>query len=325
MKLARSTVGRTVVFYGLFLAFASVSNATVTVSNPDTLGRLYLDISGTIQEDDFGIFKSQVEAHPDPKRTIIRLQSGGGAAYASLNIGYLIHQKGLSTYVPKGASCASGCALIWLAGSPRVAGDNSVIGFHYAFNGYGQPGGQVNAQIGAYLKDLGLGNDAIAWITEKGSEGLNYLTPEIAQRYRMYYYSPASLPIPEAPPPVLPQLPKPVVPVMVPAWDKVLDPTLPGNACLASGKIKVNSFVSVRAGPGVQYREIGRVYNGQDLVLCDNPHGGWYPVVYIPGGDAYTDKRCFSGDLTKWTTKHPYVGSCPAGWVSQTFVTDLAG
>jgi hypothetical protein len=39
--------------------------------------------------------------------------------------------------------------------------------------------------------------------------------------------------------------------VMVPAWDNDLDPALPGNACGASGEIKVDSFVSVRAGPGV--------------------------------------------------------------------------
>jgi hypothetical protein len=65
--------------------------------------------------------------------------------------------------------------------------------------------------------------------------------------------------------------------------------------------------------------------NGQHLVLCDNPHDGWYPIVYITGGDAYSDKRCWSGDLTKWTTKHAYAGPCRSGWVSKTFVVNITG
>jgi hypothetical protein len=115
------------------------------------------------------------------------------------------------------------------------------------------------------------------------------------------------------------------VPVMVPAWDTVLDPSLPGNACGASGEIKVNSFVSVRAGPGIRYRELDRVLNGQRLVLCDNPRNGWYPVVYVPGGNAYEDKTCWSGDPTKWTTKHRYSGPCHSGWVSKNFLVNVAG
>jgi hypothetical protein len=115
------------------------------------------------------------------------------------------------------------------------------------------------------------------------------------------------------------------VSVMVPAWDDVRDPLLPGNACGAGGEIKVNSFVSVRAGPGIRYRELDRVLNGRRLVLCDNPHRSWYPIVYVPGRDAYEDKKCFSGDLIKWKTWHQYRGPCRSGWVSKNFVGNVAG
>jgi hypothetical protein len=114
------------------------------------------------------------------------------------------------------------------------------------------------------------------------------------------------------------------VPVMVPPWADIFDPALPGNACGGSGEIKVNSFVSVRAGPGTHYRELDRVLNGQRLVLCDN-HNGWFSVVYVPGGNAYEDKKCFPGDLTKWKTGRQYRGPCRSGWVSKNFVVNIAG
>jgi hypothetical protein len=189
-------------------ALTSTSDAAVTVSSPDSFGRIYLDISGEIQDSDYETFKTQVESNPDSKRAVVRLQSIGGAAYASLEIGKLIYRRKLSTYVPKGALCASGCALIWLAGTPRIADlADSRIGFHHAFNRKdGRPGGQINALLGAYLKNLGLNDDAISWMTEKGSEDLNYLTPETAQQYHIDYYPPSSLPEP-SPGPTYPSQP----------------------------------------------------------------------------------------------------------------------
>jgi hypothetical protein len=39
--------------------------------------------------------------------------------------------------------------------------------------------------LGAYLGKLGLSYDAIMWITEKGPDEINWLTPELARKYNI--------------------------------------------------------------------------------------------------------------------------------------------
>jgi hypothetical protein len=119
-----------------------------------------------------------------------------------------------------------------------------------------------------------------------------------------------------------------VVPVTVPPWDDALDPDNPGNACGSSGTIEIATFVSVRAGPGTRYREVDRVLNGQKLVICDDQHyhDGWFPVVYIHGGNAYAEKRCWRREMADHHLPlHPYLGPCRSGWVNKNFVGNLAG
>jgi hypothetical protein len=110
------------------------------------------------------------------------------------------------------------------------------------------------------------------------------------------------------------------VPVMV-----YPDPeNIEAQVCASSGTIKVNSFVSVRTGPGVGFNEIDRVYNGQDFAICDN-HNGWYGIVYVPGGQAYGTVRCSLDIKFKKNNEQPYNGSCAHGWISKNFITNLAG
>jgi hypothetical protein len=72
--------------------------------------------------------------------------------------------------------------LIWLAGTPRTVGDAPRIGFHAIYNPTtGQPTGDGNAIVGAYLRDLGIGYKAIAVMTRKGPASVEWLTPELAK------------------------------------------------------------------------------------------------------------------------------------------------
>lgn len=59
---------------------------------------------------------------------VVQLVSGGGDLYTALNIGFLIHNKGLTTYVPKGYACASACGYIFLGGKYRIL--RGSIGMH---------------------------------------------------------------------------------------------------------------------------------------------------------------------------------------------------
>jgi Putative peptidoglycan binding domain len=199
---------RPIVFFWLIAVFAFVSAcnaATITVNPPDAFGRVFIDIVGTLQPGDQSTFAAGLGSNPDRKRVIVRLWSDGGELYTALSIGEIIYDAGVPTFVPIGGTCASGCALVWLAGRPRLNDGGSFIGFHSSYNRFDlQPRGQPNALLGAYLKKLGFSYDAIAWMTERGATSMNWLTADAAQKYGITYAPLDSLPRPE-PPPSLPQ------------------------------------------------------------------------------------------------------------------------
>lgn len=59
--------------------------------------------------------------------------SPGGNLYEGLQIASILHDKGLSTYIPEGASCESSCANIFLGGVHRLA--LGEIGVHQFYSG----------------------------------------------------------------------------------------------------------------------------------------------------------------------------------------------
>jgi hypothetical protein len=183
--------------------------ATITVHKPDGEGRVFVDVVGPINDDDFKTFKEKTEqiypigsGYPN-KQVIVTLISHGGHAKAGLLISDWIRKRGMSTFVPGDRTCASACALIWLAGRPRNVGNNSLIGFHAAFNPKTrQETGIGNAVIGGYLRDLGFGYDAIAFMTRAGPTSVEWLTPDRAKEFRVTWamlQPPRAIPIPAQP------------------------------------------------------------------------------------------------------------------------------
>jgi hypothetical protein len=96
------------------------------------------------------------------------------------------------------------------------------------------------------------------------------------------------------------------------------------DACGSSGRIvglnpRGDGFLSVRSGPGGKpYREIDRLYNGSEVILCDE-RGPWLGVVY--GESSAGD--CGLG--TPWPVRKPYAGPCRFGWVHSRYVQMVAG
>jgi len=159
--------------------------ATITVHEPDGEGRVFVDVVGQINDEDFKTFKDKTDQiYPigpalPKKQLIVTLMSYGGRAGAALQIADWIRKRGMSTFVPGNRTCASACALIWLAGRPRMVGDNPYIGFHAVFDPKTRhETGTGNAVVGAYLRDLGLGYDAIAFMTRAGPTSVEWLTPD---------------------------------------------------------------------------------------------------------------------------------------------------
>ena len=131
---------------------------------------------------------------------IVTLMSYGGSINPALQIGDLIRKRGMSTFVPGDRTCTSACALIWLAGVPRTVGDTPQIGFHAAYDPTTrQETGVGNAVVGAYLRDLGVGYKAIAFMTRKGPTSVEWLTPDLAKELGVAWamlQPPRAIPIP---------------------------------------------------------------------------------------------------------------------------------
>lgn len=134
-----------------------------------------ITLSGEIDDGDDKRFAALAARHP---QAAVYLDSIGGNVDEGLKIAKLIRQKGYPTVVMDGNTCASMCAIIWLAGSTRYADDSAEIGFHAAYyeeDGETRESGSGNAVLGAFLGSLGLSDDTIIYFTEAAPESMTWL------------------------------------------------------------------------------------------------------------------------------------------------------
>jgi predicted metalloprotease len=165
-------------------------SAAITVHAPDAEGRVFVDLVGTINDEDFKTFKEKTDqiypigAGHTNKQMIVTLVSYGGHIGPALQIGEHIRKRGMSTFVPGDRTCASACALIWLAGKQRTVGDTPQIGFHASYDpSTRRETGAGNAVVGAYLRDLGIDYKAIVFMTRASPTSVEWLTPDLAKQY----------------------------------------------------------------------------------------------------------------------------------------------
>lgn len=96
------------------------------------------------------------------------------------------------------------------------------------------------------------------------------------------------------------------------------------DGCGAVGQVegvdpRGDGFLSVRSGPGGSpYREIARLFNGQQVYICSR-RGAWYGVVYNSPEIATVD----CGVATSRDAPQPYTGPCPYGWVHSRYVRPI--
>src|SRR5262249_25625745 len=111
----------------LFAAVSSAKAADIRVDNSRAGKPPIVLISGEIELGDGEQFSSLVAGL---QNAIVALESPGGNMLASVQIGMNIRDKRFTTVVPDQVICASGCALIWLAGVKRYVWSTAKIGFH---------------------------------------------------------------------------------------------------------------------------------------------------------------------------------------------------
>jgi hypothetical protein len=210
----------------IMLAEGSSMAATITVHAFDGEGRVFVDVVGRIDDGDFEAFKEKTDqiypigtSHPK-KQVIVTLVSHGGLIGPAMQIGELVRKRGMWTFVPGDRTCASACALIWVAGWLRTVGNTPQIGFHAAYDeNTRRETGAGNAVIGAYLRDLGFGYNAIYFMTRKGPTNLEWLTPDLAEEVGVAWLMlqpPRAIPIP----PQQPSLHPPPLEIIA-AWCKL--------------------------------------------------------------------------------------------------------
>lgn len=145
---------------------ATIPAANASEIKAETVDDLnVISISGDIELGDDKKFNRIALGYDE---AVVVLESNGGNLSAALEIGKSIHLKGFSTYVFDGSTCASSCALIWIAGLKRFVSKSSHIGFHASYlevDGRQEQTGVGNAIVGRYLTLLNLPEKAVIFAT----------------------------------------------------------------------------------------------------------------------------------------------------------------
>ena len=174
-RLIRGACAALVAAAALGAAPASAGIAHSTLAD----GTEGIYVTGEIQLGDDAAFRDITGRFPD---AVVFLESPGGTVIPALEIGRLVRERGYRTVVIEGGTCASSCALIWLAGAPRHLAPGARVGFH-ASSTQGEDGrlvesGLSNAFVGYYLSKLELSESAVVFATMTSPYALNWLTAE---------------------------------------------------------------------------------------------------------------------------------------------------
>lgn len=173
--------------FALVLAVAAApASAATLMSTTMADGTPVIAMTGLIAVGDKEAFLLEMTTKPTPRALI--LSGDGGDVIVAMQIGE--NARNLKTIVPAGYSCVSACALIWLAGNPRVRETGAEIGFHALYvtkNGVKTVSAPGNALLGAYLTILGFKPEAIIHMAEAGVDTITPLKPEDRARYGITY------------------------------------------------------------------------------------------------------------------------------------------
>ena len=113
----------------LIIPIKGAAAADITIEQTTSDGLTGVFLAGDITPENVLEFREKIAPIADKVKTFVVLKSKGGTG-ASIFIGEIIRQNGMSTIVPHNQTCASACSLIWLAGAHRYLGEGAHVGFH---------------------------------------------------------------------------------------------------------------------------------------------------------------------------------------------------
>lgn len=160
---------------------ASAPAATIKTILPESADEsAFITIDGEIKSGDDEKFRKIAAEYSD---AIVLLNSEGGMIGPAMDIGRTIKLRGYSTAIYKTDSCASACALIWVAGAKRVVFEGGEVGFHSSYldtDGRKLETGVGNALVGHYLSQLGFGEKAVVFATLAPPDKILWLNDKTA-------------------------------------------------------------------------------------------------------------------------------------------------
>lgn len=160
------------------LSLPSSAFAKVMVEPIDGEDTAIIVLTGEIEPADEVAFRKVAIEHPS---AVVFLDSPGGALMPALAIGRMVRISGFATVVARDRQCASACALIWLAGSPRLLEAGGMIGFHASYreeDGNLIETGVGNAIVGHYLSQLNLTERAVIFATSASPHTVTWLNAQ---------------------------------------------------------------------------------------------------------------------------------------------------
>jgi hypothetical protein len=78
-----------------------------------------------------------------------------------------------------------------------------------------------------------------------------------------------------------------------------------------------DGFLAVKSGPGLRFRRLDKLFNGQSVYICED-RGEWLGIVYPD------DEKCGVGSKA-WDVTDAYTGPCNSGWVHRRWIRATAG
>lgn len=158
----------------------SVFAANIEVIPLEEDDEVVIAITGDIEPGDDDQFRKIAAAYSN---AIVMLNSDGGTIAPAMDIGRTIKLRGYTTAVHNADSCASACALIWIAGTRRVVFEGGEVGFHASYldtDGTKLETGLGNALVGHYLSQLGFGEKTVVFATLAPPDKILWLNSETA-------------------------------------------------------------------------------------------------------------------------------------------------
>lgn len=177
----RGAAGSTFAAIAAFGSAASAVAADIEAIPPKRADdSAFITIVGEIKSGDDEKFRKIAAEYSD---AIVLLDSEGGMIGPAMDIGRTIKLRGYGTAIYKTGSCASACALIWVAGSKRIVFEGGQVGFHASYldtDGTKLETGVGNALVGHYLSQLGFGEKTVVFATLAPPEKILWLNDKTA-------------------------------------------------------------------------------------------------------------------------------------------------